>query len=121
MKEYNEFIAEFACQQRPIISSIKTGKEYLFDGWWHEIHELKFHESWDWIMFVIDKIEKLDYEITIDSQMQSVNDDREMIWNHDIVISDGMEEFAKGYSSTSKFKAAHEAVVNFIKWHNSKP
>ena len=35
-----ELIAKFCLQSRPLVSSVRTGNQYLFDNWWYEKHKL---------------------------------------------------------------------------------
>lgn len=104
--------------------------------WWHEngtisgypsvlnmrmgvdtFDDLKFHISWDWLMPVVEKIEREGYEVEISSQMEGREDDRNLVWHQDTYIGDGVNIFAKGYGD-SKIKSVYMAVLDFIKWYN---
>lgn len=72
-----------------------------------KIKELKFHSDWSWIMYLIEKIESLDYVVRI--------------YLHTCIIQTN-EQFAANYSerkalshSTSKKRAIVTCVNQFLK------
>lgn len=79
----------------------------------HEAHELEFHESWDWLMPVVEKIESLtshgDFKYIVSIQggycCVSEDGDGEMIHTQDW--------------ESPKIQVVWETVVKFITWHNS--
>ena|SRR5690554_6067869 len=81
---------------------------------WPKGHEpLLFHESWDWLMPVVEKIESIvfdennSFNVTIGSSNYCVIQD-----------SNGeVYEFIEDYKE-SKLLTTYSAVVNFIKWYN---
>lgn len=64
--------------------------------------ELKYHESWDWLMPVVEKLEDMGCEIT-----QT---------NGECTIS-GDEYYEETYGNNRRH-ATFDAVVEFIKWYN---
>lgn len=111
MKTDNELIAEFmggvfrddgydyGYENLPIpptnIIISETCFKYAF--------ELKCYYTWDWLMPVVEKIEK-DLHVTIkDKHCEIANADRAFI---------GREG--------DKLKSTYKAVVEFIKWHNER-
>jgi hypothetical protein len=72
--------------------------------------ELKYHESWDWLMPVVEKIESV---IPDDSVVT--------IANNDCTIPFLADEFDIEITGTSKIDAVYKAVVLAIKWYNTYP
>lgn len=68
---------------------------------WLTTEEMKFHSSWDWLMPVVEKIEKTGHMVNICEDRCSI----------DVEI----DEFG-----TTKIEAVWLAVVEFIKWYNQK-
>ena len=65
--------------------------------------ELKFHESWDWLMPVVEKIESLNYRVSITEFATNINDER-------LKISQ--------WQNSDKMINTYKAVIEFIQWHN---
>tara|TARA_R110000765_G_scaffold122708_1_gene219369 strand:- start:385 stop:747 length:363 start_codon:yes stop_codon:yes gene_type:complete len=114
MEASNILIAEFMELENPFNENTDTTLyrykgidekgEYQFDI---ELHEMRYHLSWDWLMPVVDKIESLRdengnaYRFTIDmgnAQIEGTN----------IEIVGG----------SCKLDTTYQAVVEFINWHN---
>lgn len=76
------------------------------------IDELKFHESYDWIMEVVDKIEA---ECNLQKEaVYNVNIEQcfvEIIHNHtsDILVK---------CDADNKLQAIYQACIEFVKWYN---
>lgn len=68
-----------------------------------------YETSWNWLMPVVEKIEKLGYGVTIGMGMYCVIQDD--VTTDDIEFT-GMEE--------SKILSTHKAVVEFINWYNKQ-
>ena len=104
--ENNKLIAEF------------MGFVEVDSGWYNympqlQAQDLKYHVSWDWLMPVVDKIERIvfdeenSFNVTIGSGIYCVVQDLhgecyEMIYDDE----------------ETKIEAVYKAVVDFIKWHN---
>lgn len=81
--------------------------------------------SWDWIMPVIDKISRIEYDRKFDEQEQ-----RDVIWTHYPVTfgmlngetSRPMFRFSCSglFEADTLIEAAYLAVIDFIKWYNEK-
>jgi len=119
--ENNKLIAEFMGLDElgryvptKLLPSIKYG---LFQGIF-EIEETEFHISWDWLMPVVDKIEKLNFEIN--GVVSSV--DINIIYGDCIIQDeDGLGElyiYKHSNESGNKLESVYRAVVEFIKWYN---
>lgn len=89
-------------------------------GSWYEIEEpfpsdgrsetmwrapdMKFENSWDWIMRVVDKIENGRFEVIISSRMVSITGDKYAIHCE-----------GKGGSGQDKLQAVYETCVRFVR------
>lgn len=75
--------------------------------------DLEFHNSWDWLMPVVDKIESIIFEennffnVTIGGTIYCVIQD-----------SNGEVYDVSYEGEESKFKVVYKAVIEFIKWYN---
>lgn len=69
------------------------------------VEPLLFHSSWDWLIWVVEKIESLDVTVEIEG--------------HNCMISDingsGYHQYV---AHDSKINAVYVSVVAFIKWYN---
>jgi hypothetical protein len=124
MKTDNELIAEFMGYERS--REVWDEGEHAYtmkipQAWnkWVTPSKMQYSTSWDWIMPVVGKIEKMEFEVDVQSQMQTVDDDMYTIWHQDCTISDGVKTYAHAYSR-QKLTAVYMAVVEFIKWYNSQ-
>jgi hypothetical protein len=95
----NELIAEF-------MGFPLTKKSRTFSGTGHDIEipfmRWKYHESWDWLMPVVEKIEHEGYEVDIYKNCCEIP-------TGDMIRT----------VEASKIEATHKAVVEFIKWYNA--
>ena len=96
--------------QQEIIENNKLIAEFM--GWKERTDPTErwflYHTSWDWLMPVVEKIESVKawhVEISTDS----------------CTIHNGLlkKPVFETYTPT-KIEATHEAVVEFIKWHNKQ-
>jgi hypothetical protein len=67
--------------------------------------DLKYHSSWEWLMTVVEKIDKIGY--TVDFQFSKQN-------SRCGISGYGYANVEKG----SPKESAYKAVVEFIKWYN---
>ena len=67
---------------------------------------LKYHEDWNWLMEVVEKIESLGYRIEIVKHICRIY----LSNKETIIISE----------NTPKIEAVYNAVVEFIKWYNNQ-
>lgn len=104
MKENNEMIAEF-------YGLPKVGDMWEAPSAFELSYFLKFHTSWDWLMPVVEKIEKEDRTLI------NIYREATKIWVDD---PDGIELFATTeYDNNSKISHVYKAVVEFINWCNT--
>jgi hypothetical protein len=91
--EGNKLIAEF------------MGSSFDYPHYPYPDDELRFHESWDWLMPVVEKIEE-EYEVSI--------------------LGDECEISTMGYrvsrivlvQDSNKLNSVYKAMVEFIQWYN---
>lgn len=78
-----------------------------------ELSQLKYHESWDWLMPVIEKIEEITLLSAVGMNVNIYNQLTEIKcrWTGEIIA------YGKG---KSRIQAAYYAVVEFIKWYNQQ-
>jgi hypothetical protein len=100
----------------------------------YRIEDSQFHESWDWLMPVVEKIESLDLseygytwkgidgETEYNNQNICVEIERNQCWIYmnlqlDPLHTINAETFNK--KCDSKIDAVYGAVVEFIEWYNT--
>lgn len=131
MKTNNELIADFYCESREIVSSIKKGKQYLMLGWWHDYDDLEFNTSWDWLIPVVEKIEsiKWDNESQPDNGLLTWGDTPFSIqiegFTTQVIVDNGSEDTKQPFTyfthkDGNKLERTYKAVVEFIKWYNEQ-
>jgi len=106
-KKGNKLIAEF--EHRKFFGNLidKFG-----EGTFNELPEMNYHTSWDWLMPVVEKIEK-DFDFAFN------------IFKNETWIAD--EEYrntAKGWNrqvkTDSKINSVYQSVIQFINWYNTQ-
>jgi len=116
MIENNKLIAEFmGCKV-----TIFKGKEYIrlinepyvyMTNGMDEPDDMLFHESWDWLMPVVEKIEKLGFFVTI----------RTVVGNQTkCVICNYKQTTYLDYVDFDKITVTYQNIIKFIKWYNRK-
>lgn len=89
-----------------------------------EADELEYHESWDWLMLVVDKIEKMGYNFST-----RLNHDTNEGAIHYSCFAQRDEENKVAFdkiiggvvsSKTEKIDSVYQAVLTFINWYNLK-
>lgn len=106
----------------------KKKPEHLNQVWEFRLEESKYHESWDWLMPVVEKIESL--------RFNGKEDEDDVEWQFSVEIKNGgcvihrdvlpqyhgtTEDFLKLYDcdKTDKLKSTYEAVTQFIQWYKT--
>lgn len=79
--------------------------------WANRIEILHFHTSWDWLMPVVEKIERL--EFTIEKNFQRIDGD------YQCLITKGNDILFQEFNESS-ITAMHYVVAQFIEWHNKQ-
>ena len=73
----------------------------------NQIDKLEYHTNWNWLMPVVEKIESLGYDFSIDNCYVR-------IWDG------GQSDFEMTFSEPTKLLTAYFAVIEFIKWYNNE-
>ena len=74
-----------------------------------EISSLKYHEDWNWLMVVVEKIESLGYKVDISKWENS---------QYCGIYLNGKK--IAGNETNTKIEAVYNACIEFIKWYNNK-
>ena len=127
IEENNRLIAKFMATKNEISDIFYLPQHgHYFNSYgqieWNECfrtNELKYHSSWDWLMSVVEKIEKMSTEkMFVDVRIQGG-----LIGIYVKGVASKGYDFLyqkDGYSNGSKIEAVWLSVVEFIKWYNSK-
>lgn len=104
MKELtdNELIADF------------MDEAFIREKNWHRDHwkDMPFDTSWDWLMPVVEKIYKLEYDGVTSRGVKFT------LKNSRAVIKDGKKTFS--CHTISPINSTYRVVVEFIKWYNAQ-
>lgn len=73
---------------------------------------MKFHTSWDWLMPVVEKIEKLGFWVNIKKNHVTVAWDNKGSFDSKMIHSE--------FGDQSKIQRVYTCVVEFIKWYNEE-
>lgn len=115
--ENNRLIAEFmgfGLDEKEGLHWIDTDEKFG-----HETSELKYDSSWDWLMPVVEKIEKTEIEgdfpvVTISQGLcEAENVGGFNMWLRE-------ERNLYPYFQGTKIEATYQFVVEFIKWYNQQ-
>lgn len=80
------------------------------DGWWSE-NEFKYHSSWDWLMPVVEKIEKEGANIIIGTNSVRISHDENEVYVAKSITGDVVQ---------SKIQATYKTVVYYIRRRKHK-
>jgi hypothetical protein len=95
----NELIAEFMGQH---VTPIGLRREVMQQSYY--AHELQYHQSWDWLMPVVEKIDDIEEYLYV-------------IINKKTCV---VQYVTKTHTKDRKIDAVYAAVVEFIKWYNQQ-
>lgn len=84
----------------------KNGNSFVFLP-----KELKFHNSWDWLMPVVQKIENLGFVSYISSNNCSI---------HTVNFDPKKDDYMCHHTSLTKREAIYHCVIQFINYYNEK-
>jgi len=79
--------------------------------YWVLENELKFDSSWDWLMGVIEKIEKLGFDYNCKKIDNNI-----MVGYNSIIMGNKYNKWVLG---NDRFSSTLDSVIQFIKWYNS--
>ena len=113
-KTDNELIAEFMGWKQSDGNDGVFHKGVWYDQNFDHYDALKFDTSWDWLMPVVEKIDKL-YREDFPPGEEFV---RRILQKEDPIDRHYIDVIALPLSTS--IKEAHKAVVEFIKWHNAQ-
>ncbi len=126
-KTDNELIAEFMGAERregprafnpdqKLIQYIIKGNPYNQHRddikHWYQPEELKYHESWDWLMPVVEKIENLEF---VTKSEYNLRTHWFSIWAESADTSHCITSQGNG----NRIENHYRAVVEFIKWYSN--
>lgn len=115
----NKLIAEFMGLSKQHLDSDNKYPVYEnpYTGEYQESIELSYEESWDWLMSVVEKIERLSFNVEIKSINQHVNskDQINQFCNISHKYKDSLH-FSR--LNVSKIQSVYQTVIEFIEWHN---
>ena len=74
-----------------------------------EISSLKYHEDWNWLIEVVEKIESLNYVFEI-----------KITWCRIKQIENGNVIVLRWEEDKTKIEAVYNVCVEFIKWYNNQ-
>lgn len=114
----NKLIAEFLGIEKKIYG--ETGITYYIDNIPYQLFKLKYHSSWDWLMPVVEKIEKLS-TISFECKYYDPDYKREdyEVKSFYFIYSYSSQNKKFIANSNNKLEAYWLAVVEFIKYYNS--
>lgn len=111
--ENNKLIAEFlGYKEQKDPTERWFGRFFIPTKGWYKENELAFSHDWNWLMEVVDKIEKIviendnSFNVTIGATIYCVIQD-----------SNG-ECYEMHYNGKTKIEAVYNACLEFIKWYN---
>jgi len=86
-----------------------------------KVDELKFNSSWNWLMEVVDRIEKLGYDTLISKGYAISNYGTYYVEiGRDFYMDEENKEVILSFLTNSKIESTYLAVRTFIKWYNGK-
>ena len=116
--ENNKIIAEFLnvkihpCETIEKLKFLPIEERGLYNGYF--IDELKYHEDWNWLMEVVEKIESIEYGIY---QVDILQEGCKILKKCSLLID---KTVSKLEPDTTKIKSVYLACVEFIKWYNEQ-
>lgn len=117
--ENNKLIAEFLVKNEGGLVKLEenifsTIDEFEIPDDYLTLKDLKYHKDWNWLMEVVEKIERFEGE------------NRYAMYNVDIqqcfveIIENHTYETIINIDANSKIEAVYNACVEFIKWYNEQ-
>lgn len=114
----NKLIAEFLsikihpCETIENFKFLPIEERGLYNGYF--IDALKYHEDWNWLMEVVEKIESIEYGIY---QVDILQEGCKILERCRLLID---KRVGKLESDTTKIESVYLACVEFIKWYNNQ-
>lgn len=83
---------------------------------WHDVNNLKYDSSWDWLMPVVIKINTLgNFEYNVEIKTMDVS-----VWLDEAGKMTQVAESSFDNNPSELIKSVYECVINFIKWYNER-
>lgn len=101
----------------PQIKLLSGKPAFEISGNFFQAQHLKYHSSWDWLMPVVEKIEKCTWPVNLYTQIYG--DDGHYgckITSNNWPEGDGIN----AHDMTSKIEVVWQAVIQFIQWYNNQ-
>jgi hypothetical protein len=124
IKESNKLIAEFMGAHSRV--SDKYGELFRFDNRGGEYGEnalpIRYHQSWDWLMPVVDKIDTMDLsniQACINGTLGKPTGASMIMYDdRSYICVDGVGTLLNVFNTNNRLSNTYECVVEFIKWYN---
>lgn len=112
IKENNKLIAKF--MDIEFNKDMDKCNHPLIKAPWPPVECLQYHQSWSWIMPVVEKIESLKSEIS--------SLDVQICVNHTAILVESSPIYCcvRQFSNLRKIDTVYLLVVEFLKWYNAK-
>ena len=135
--EYNkrcaDFLGENMVNKNHVVEftspSYANGKFWISEKWLGikdpdgnnlvAVKDMKFHSDWNWIMEVVETIEKVGYQIDLGSRLLPLYPTEKDHW---CAIWDDAHKVkaTEQFSDTSKKEAIVQAINQFLIWYNTQ-
>lgn len=106
----NRIIAEFMGAKKTDLVGLQKPIYYPVMGKSVSENKLKFHSDWSWLMEVVEKIESLGFDTSLDRH--------EFGKKTTFFIRYGGSNTQSGISKDNKIEAVYNACFEFIQWYN---
>lgn len=113
----NELIAEFMgvkCSPVGCIWYDDNGRRLI------NVDDLEYDERWDWLMPVVEKIHCLPEFFTVDMGSVEINGTLRGHLLHCVIKNSSRKIVGEMNGTNTLIGAVYTAVVQFVKWYNSK-
>ncbi len=125
IEQGNKLIAEFMGFVRKAGAlehySVPKGQDLHYKAFTLDLKKMTYHTSWDWLMPVVEKIQSLDYFVSILGDGKLPNT-KELPVNYCNIFKSGFttEILIDGglIPSKSKIESVWKSIVQFIQWYN---
>jgi len=107
-----EFMGFFVDEFNGYFNFVRKDKNLV--AWEFRLQESKYHSSWDWLMPVVEKIEKI-----ATTKMEHRRDEHSAVHWCWIWEDEDENPVAIG-QSRSKIESVYTAAIDFIQWYNQQ-
>jgi hypothetical protein len=119
--ENNRLIAEFLGQKSELYEFPQFGYMNTKGDFITEFNDsqLKFHKDWNWLMFLVEKIEALD-EKSFETTSHFNGFINKRLYNTAFINSKNYEVISSGNLMGSRIESVYTAILAFIKHYNNQ-